>query len=576
MLLRRFTRPPRPQPFWIVPLNNSRTFSSSSIKCAKPYYVTTPIFYPNAAPHIGHLYTLVAADIFARHARLSSGEPIRFLTGTDEHGLKIQKAAQAQGLEPLEFCNKLSVRFNDLANKAGASYTRFIRTSEQDHRDTVQYLWRALDSQGLIYKGHHRGWYSVSDECFYTNGQVRRIRVPIKFKDGSSERTPGKRIPTKRVIISKETGSVVEWAEERNYMFRLSRFREFLLERYQSNPDVLHPPQQRTFILDMLSKPLADLSISRPRSRLHWGIAVPDDPEHTVYVWFDALTNYLTGVGYPWNGEEQGAKVYWPPDLQVVGKDIVRFHAIYFPAMLQALGLPLPKRLLAHSHWTVNRRKMSKSVGNVIDPFIAIDELGVDLVRYYLARVGGRFRDDVDWSGEQLEKHAAELQSLLGNFYLRVTSTAIRKRLHKDLHSNLRPLLEQSLETDKLKEAATPLQTLASVVDGHVKELNLADALEAIVHQLKAANVMLNLTEPWAKSTPQALIEKVYALSLETLRICGILLQPYIPAKAGELLDVMGVPPSERSLSHGEYLCGTIGEVMPGVKLFSRPSKHVD
>ncbi|KAH9994147.1 tRNA synthetases class I (M)-domain-containing protein [Russula compacta] len=523
----------------------------------KPYYLTTPIFYPNSVPHIGHLYTLVTTDILSRHARLARPDlTVSLLTGTDEHGLKIQRAAEAQNLDPREFCDRISDRFRDLADKANTSYTRFIRTSEKEHHYAVQHVWRALDSKGLIYKGSHKGWYSVSDECFYTDKQIE----PLKDPGGASNRE----------IVSKETGSVVEWTEEENYKFRLSRFRDFLLARYQSDPQAIHPPQQHANILDMLSMPLEDLSVSRPRSRLHWGISVPNDPEHTVYVWFDALINYLTGAGYPWNMEEP-KKIFqssWPPDLQVVGKDIIRFHAIYFPAMLQALELPLPKRLLAHCHWTVNRRKMSKSIGNVVDPFQVMEDLGTDLVRYYLARIGGRFKDDVDWSSEQLENNAAELQSLLGNFYLRVTSAAIRKRLPEDFDSHLRESLELSPNTENLREVANPLQHLASAVDHHIKKLCIAEALEAIIRQLKAANIMMNATEPWAKNTPDAVTGNVYALSLETLRICGILLQPFIPAKAGMLLDAMGIPRSERALEHAQYLRSPVGNVTPGVKLF--------
>jgi len=292
-----------------------------------------------------------------------------------------------------------------------------------------------------------------------------------------------------------------------------------------------------------------------------------------VYVWFDALINYLTGVGYPWNSEKERIESRWPPDLQIVGKDIVRFHAIYFPAMLQALDLPLPKRLLAHSHWTVNRRKMSKSIGNVVDPFQAIDDLGADPVRYYLARIGGRFKDDVDWSSEQLENNASELQSLLGNFYLRITSAAIRKRLPEDSQLGSRETLERSTDVEKLTEVVDPLKGLATVVNNHLEELRIAEALEAIISQLKAANMMMNATEPWAKDTPQALIGEVYALSLETLRVCGILLQPFIPAKAGMLLDVMSISHSERSLQHARYLAGTVRSAVPGVKLFSRMSR---
>jgi len=369
---------------------------------------------------------------------------------------------------------------------------------------------------------------------------------------------------------------VVEWTEEENYKFRLSHFRDSLLARYQSEPHAIYPPQQHANILDVLSTPLEDLSVSRPRHRLHWGISVPNDPTHTVYVWFDALINYLTGVGYPWGTEEQRIQSCWPPDLQIIGKDILRFHAIYFPAMLQALDLPLPKRLLAHCHWTVNRRKMSKSIGNVVDPFQAMEDLGTDLVRYYLARIGGRFKDDVDWSSEQLENNAAELQSLLGNFYLRITSAAIRKRLPKDLDLRMRESLEQSTDTENLREVTNPLQNLASVVDHHLKELRIAEALEVIIYQLKAANIMMNATEPWAKNTPETVTGKVYALSVETLRICGILLQPFIPAKAGMLLDALDIPLSERALEHAQYLRSPVRGVTPGVKLFSRASKNVD
>ncbi|KAH9060995.1 tRNA synthetases class I (M)-domain-containing protein [Lactarius vividus] len=540
--------------------SNSRSYSSFSGGDDKPYYLTTPIFYPNSVPHIGHLYTLVTTDILARHARLSRPDrTVNFLTGTDEHGLKIQRAAEAQNSKPLEFCDHISDRFRVLSGKADVSYTRFIRTSEKDHHYAVQHVWRELDSKGLIYKGSHKGWYSISDECFYTDNQVERLGSP-----GSS---------SEEIVVSKETGSVVEWTEEENYKFRLSNFRDCLLARYQSDPHAIHPPQQHSNVLDMLSMPLEDLSVSRPRHRLHWGIAVPDDPAHTVYVWFDALINYLTGAGYPWNAEKERIDSCWPPDLQVVGKDIVRFHAIYFPAMLQALDLPLPKRLLAHSHWTVNRRKMSKSIGNVVDPFQAIDELGADPVRYYLARIGGRFKDDVDWSSEQLENHASELQSLLGNFYLRSTSVAIRKRLPENFQSCSRETLEHSTDVEKLIEVMDPLKSLAAVVDSHLEELRIAEALEGIISQLKAANAMMNATEPWAKETPQALIGEVYTLSLETLRVCGILLQPFIPAKARMLLDALGISHSERSLQHARYLPGTVSSATPGVKLFSRMSR---
>ncbi|KAI0053765.1 hypothetical protein FA95DRAFT_484434 [Auriscalpium vulgare] len=521
------------------------------------YYLTTPIFYPNSVPHIGHLYTLVTGDILARHARLTRPDrPVHFLAGTDEHGFKIQKAAQERNLEPLTFVDELSAHFRNLAERTDTSHTRFIRTTERDHYDAVQHVWRDLDSKGLIYKGTHQGWYSVSDECFYPDSQVSRVKSPRHDAE---------------ITVSTETGSAVEWAEEENYKFRLSAFRESLLARYESDKNIVYPPQQHANVLGMLSLPLEDLSISRPRTRLHWGIPVPNDPEHTMYVWFDALTIYLTGAGYPWKTAEERTLTHWPPNVQVIGKDILRFHAIYFPAMLQALNLPLPRRLLAHSHWTVNRQKMSKSVGNVADPFQAMNHLGVDLVRYYLARVGGRFKDDVDWSPEQLEKHALELQSLLGNFYLRITAAAIRKRLPNDIDTQT--LLPELHEVPELNADVVALQNLSLIVDEHLQAFQVTEALEHIIHQLRAANQMLTVTEPWAKSTPPGLTQQVYALSLETLRVCGILLQPFIPSKAEELLNALGAPASMRTWRHGRYAGGAVGDVLPGVKLFVRPPR---
>jgi methionyl-tRNA synthetase len=242
------------------------------------------------------------------------------------------------------------------------------------------FIWlhqRALDAKGLIYKGDYSGWYSITDECFYTDAQVTT---------GPSSTT------TTPVTVSIETGAVVEWHNEQNYMFKLSQFQPSLLAHYSSN-NTIFPPQHHTHVVQILSEPLEDLSISRPRARLSWGVQVPGDPDHTIYVWFDALMVYLSGMGYPWKGD--GLREGWPVDLQVIGKDILRFHAIYLPAILQALELPLQKQLLAHAHWTTEQKKMSKSLGNVADPFEAIEEFGVDVVRFYLARIGGRFRDDV-------------------------------------------------------------------------------------------------------------------------------------------------------------------------------------
>lgn len=499
---------------------------------------------------------MVVADICARHQRISNSGSVHFMTGTDEHGLKIQQAAKAKGLEPQAFCDELSEHFRNLAAKANISYTRFSRTTEKDHHEAVEHLWRGLDAKGLIYKGKHEGWYSITDECFYTDTQVTKV---VPSVPGESE-----------YYISVETGSKVEWTQEENYKFRLSAFRESLLDHYRNNPDAIFPEQFHAEVLSTLSAPVEDLSVSRPRSRLTWGIPVPNDPEHTIYVWIDALTVYLSATGYPWAPARQSpAQAAWPPDVQVIGKDILRFHAIYLPAMLQALGLPLSKRLLTHSHWTVDQRKMSKSLGNVADPVQAIDEFGLDVVRYYLARVGGRFKDDVDWSHMQMEKHFRELMSLLGNTYLRITS---KKIMDKVIAADA---TGEVLELDLLRSLRVSVGSdLWQTVDEHMRHLRIADALEQIMETLRLANELMTKTQPWSKETKPSHASEVFFTITETLRVCGILLQPFVPATATSLLDVLGVPRDERSIRHANALSGqriSIKNITPGVRLFRAP-----
>ncbi|KAI0920762.1 hypothetical protein AcW1_005059 [Taiwanofungus camphoratus] len=551
-----------------------RRLSSTIGISVKPCYVTTPIFYPNSVPHIGHLHSLVIGDIFARYARLSDpSRPVRYVTGTDEHGLKIQKAAQARGMEPLAFCDELSEHFRvcygniqaffvnhltvmqALAKKADISHSYFARTSQHGHCDAVQHLWRELNARDLIYKGRHHGWYSVSDECFYPESQVTR-------KTDSEE----------EYYVSVETGSRVEWMEEENYKFRLSSFRSLLYDHFTKHNDAIYPPQHQADIVATLSSDkLEDLSVSRPRSRLTWGVPVPDDPEHTIYVWIDALTVYLSSVGYPWAGQRNGYQCGWPPDIQIIGKDILRFHAIYLPAMLAALNLPFPKRLLAHSHWTVDKHKMSKSIGNVADPIQAIDDFGTDVVRYYLARVGGRFRDDVDWSHEQLQKHSKEITSLLGNLYSRITSAKIQARVA----GMKRPSVNAIGGDDALFELLGCTRNLSIGVHSNMQKLQVTDALEKIVATLQEANMLMSRTAPWAKSTSVETTLNVCALILEALRICGILLQPFMPSKAALLLDSLGIPAEQRALEHAAMGQAQVGEVQSGVLLFEMPQLKV-
>ncbi|OAX41409.1 hypothetical protein K503DRAFT_767691 [Rhizopogon vinicolor AM-OR11-026] len=511
----------------------------------KPFYITTPIFYPNAVPHIGHLYSLVIADIFARFTRISEpNRPVHFLTGTDEHGLKIQKAAKDRGIEPSLLCDALSEQFRRLGTGANISNTVFLRTTEARHREAVEYVWRDLTAQDLIYKGTYSGWYSISDECFYTDSQVTHP-------------------PSSPTPISIETGSAVEWSSESNYKFRLSCFREPLLDYYTANPNSIYPHAHRERLIQSLKdEPLEDLSVSRPRERLSWGIPVPGDPSHTMYVWFDALTVYLTGVGFP--ADRQGSP--WPPNIQVIGKDIVRFHALYLPAMLLAMGKPLSHTLLAHAHWTAQQRKMSKSIGNVADPFDAMELWGVDAVRFYMARVGGRFKDDVDWSPEQLEKHADEIRSLLGNFFLRITSRTIRKRVASAPQLTFAQLTDQPLGGPN-GDVLSMLRTLKARVERCMEKFEVGEALDAIILVLREANGALTHTAPWSPQNPPAVAQESYLLSLEVLRVTGVCLQPFIPEAARNLLDALGVPEGERSLDFAGVGKADVGEVR-GVKLF--------
>ncbi|THV08315.1 hypothetical protein K435DRAFT_832837 [Dendrothele bispora CBS 962.96] len=536
-MLRHFVRLTRP----------SYRYASSS---TKPWYVTTPIFYPNAAPHIGHLYSLVTADIFARYNRIKNpSRPVVFVTGTDEHGLKIQKAAKAQNLPPKDFCDVISQQFRRLSEEADISHTRFIRTSEQAHYDTVQSIWRDLDSQGLIYKGSYSGWYSVTDECFYTDAQVTHI-----------PETPSS--PAR--IIAKETSSPVEFSEETNYMFRLSSFREALLQHYTTHKDAIFPDAYQTYVLGILESPLEDISISRPHSRLSWGIPVPNDPEHTIYVWVDAVISYLTGIGYPW--KDTGLSHGWPVDIQVIGKDIVRFHTIYLPAILLALNLPLPQRLLTHAHWTSSQKKMSKSLGNTTDPFQAMSEFGVDSVRYYLAKVGGRFRDDVDWSHIQVSKHDKELQALVGNLFMRVTSATMMSRVKEALENPEGSTeLPEDLRT-AFRELSDASAVLGSKVQESMDEMEVADALDSIVELLRLANKVLSDAAPWKNPLAHVSLES-HRSCLEALRVSGICLQPFIPGVAVRLLDALGVPQEKRTLESVKET-NTFEDVQVGTRLF--------
>ncbi|TNY18108.1 methionyl-tRNA synthetase [Rhodotorula diobovata] len=525
------TRSHLERPAWSRSLSSAAAASPTT---TKTFYATTPIFYVNADPHIGHLHSTLLADIYTRHARLR--DPRRgaiMCTGTDEHGLKIQRVAEAKGVQPKELCDGVSERFRELARAANIDHQVFIRTTEARHRTAVEHVWRELQKRGYIYKSSYAGWYAVSDEAYVPEGQVGEVIDP---KSGE------------KYMASTETGTRVEWMEEENYKFRLSAFREPLLEWLTTTPNPVQPPSRTTALVSSLSNPsstdLNDLSISRPASRLSWGIPVPDDPQHTIYVWIDALVNYLTAAGYPWLGGEAFEKgKVWPPDLQVVGKDIVRFHALYLPAVLLALDLPLPKHLLTHGHWTMDKFKMSKSRGNVANPFEAMQLWGVDAMRMYLMRVGGNSASDADYSASEIERfYRKDLSGQMGNLLNRVTTKKLTKKLESpELMCTMPTTLEKEDET-----LVKLLEDLPAAFDGHLASFDVHRALSAVFDALAESNRHVQLLSPWLATASPSDVHRALFFGSETLRIAGILLQPFMPTKAAQLLDMLGVDAARR------------------------------
>ncbi|GAA6026859.1 hypothetical protein JCM8097_005913 [Rhodosporidiobolus ruineniae] len=517
----------------------------------KSYYVTTPIFYVNADPHIGHLHSTLLADIYARYARLRDPQRGAVLcTGTDEHGLKIQRVAEAQGKSPKELCDGVSERFRDLVKAGNVDAQVFIRTTEERHRVAVEHVWRELAKRGHIYKSSYSGWYAVSDEAYVPESQVGEVIDP---KSGE------------KYMASTETGTRVEWMEEENYKFRLSALREPLLKWLQGEPTPVQPPSRSTALVSSLLQPIStdlnDLSISRPSSRLSWGIRVPDDPDHTIYVWIDALVNYLTAAGYPWNGGEafEEGKV-WPPNLQIVGKDIIRFHALYLPAVLLALDLPLPHHILTHGHWTMDKFKMSKSRGNVANPFEAMQLWGIDAMRMYLMRVGGNSASDADYSATEIERfYRKDLAGQMGNLLNRITNKKLLKKLETpEMLYTLPGTLEKEDE-----ELLKMLEDLPATFSAHLSSFEVHRALSAAFDVLAASNKHVQLLSPWLPDSTPSAAHRALFFGSESLRLVGILLQPFMPDKAKQLLDMLGVPEGRRRWEDAEV--GKGGERTPKV-----------
>jgi methionyl-tRNA synthetase len=483
------------------------------------YYLTTPIFYVNGAPHIGHAYTMIAADVLARWKRLS-GYEVFFLTGTDEHGQKVEKAAADAGKDPQEFTDEISAIFADIAKQMNVSYDQFIRTTEPRHKATAQALWKKLADDGHIYLGGYEGWYSVRDETFYDESEL--------VKNAAGEKVA-------------PTGAPVEYVTEPSYFFRLSNYGQALIDHIEANPDFIGPRERRNEVLGFLRSPegLKDLSISRTSFR--WGIPVPGDEAHVMYVWIDALTNYITACGYPdFAGHDKGR--FWPADLHLVGKDILRFHAVIWPAMLMAAGIALPKRVFAHGWWTVEGEKMSKSVGNVIDPRELAETFGVDPLRFFLLRET-TFGSDGDYSRAALIRRLnVELANDLGNLAQRTLSFVAKNA------GGVVP--RRGAKTAEDLALAAQRDALAATVGAMIDRQAFHEALEAIWVVVRAGNAYIDQQAPWTlRKTDAVRMEAVLANLLDLLRTLSTLLSPFMPESMSKMLDQLGVPADARDIA---------------------------
>ena len=479
------------------------------------FYITTAISYPNGVPHIGHAYEAVAADAIARFKRID-GYDVFFMTGTDEHGLKMTQTAAKEGISPRELSDRNAPVFMAMCEKLCVSQDRFIRTTEPAHYESSQELWRRMHAAGDIYLDTYAGWYSVRDEAFYDESET-------KLTDGGVRLGP--------------QGTPVEWTEEKTYFFRLSAYQERLLRHYAENPDFIGPDTRRNEVVSFVKGGLQDLSISR--TTFTWGVPVPEAPEHVMYVWVDALTNYITGVGFP--DETAPNWRYWPADLHIIGKDIVRFHVVYWPAFLMSAGVALPKRVFGHGFLFNRGEKMSKSVGNVIDPFALVDTYGADQLRYFFLREVA-FGQDGSYSHEAIVNRInADLANDLGNLAQRSLSMIAKNC------DGCVPRAGELSDADRamLAEVESLPQRVRAAMDQLAPHMALADIWSVVA----SANRYFAAEEPWVKrkSAPER-FATILAVTTETLRAVGIATQPFIPGAAAKLLDLVGVPPDKRAM----------------------------
>ena len=472
---------------------------------AEPYYLTTAISYPNGEPHIGHAYEAIAADVMARFQR-SQGRDVRFQTGTDEHGLKMAQAARAQGVEPRELATQMSLKFKAMCDELDVSYDRFIRTTDPDHYRASAAIWTAMAERGDLYLDRYEGWYSVRDEAFYDEDELQAGSEGNKLSPH---------------------GTPVEWTVEESWFFRLSNYQQPLLDHYAANPEFIRPESRRNEVLRFVEGGLKDLSVSR--TSFDWGIPVPGSPDHVMYVWLDALTNYLTGVGYPDGGDSY--RKYWPADCHLIGKDVVRFHAVYWPAFLLSAGLPLPRMIYGHGHLLARGEKMSKSVGNVVDPLSMARTYGVDALRYFLMREVS-FGQDGSVSEEALVTRVnAELANSFGNLAQRSLSM-----VHKNLAGIIPEKGEEIEDVALLAHVDQCCHSLATEFD----RFAFAAGIEAWMSGVFACNAYVDTMAPWGlkKSDPERMAQ-VLGTVVEAVRLLGTAVAPVVPQSSARLLALI-------------------------------------
>ena len=488
------------------------------------FYITTPIYYPSAKPHMGHAYSSIVADFFARLKRIQ-GHKVFFLTGTDEHGQKIQRAAEKANKDPLKFCDEISKTFRNLSSILNLSNDDFIRTTEKRHASAVTNLWNILEKKEEIYLSKYSGWYSVSDEAFYNEDEIEDL-------DGKK--------------ISKSSGSQVEWVEEESYFFKLSKWQEPLLKFYSENPKFILPESRKNEVISFVKSGLKDLSVSR--KSFSWGIKVPSNKDHVIYVWLDALTNYLSALNYP-KETEKLYKDFWPANIHIIGKDILRFHAVYWPAFLLAAGIKPPQRVYGHGWILSGDEKMSKSKGNILDPIEIIDIYGLDALRYYLLKEVS-FGNDGNISKEKLESCInSDLANNYGNLCQRVI-------LFCEKNIGLKVPEKYDFINDDLK-ILNDFKDNIKNIEKEINEQNINYYVEYVVNQLFKANKYFNDQAPWTKKDDSLRLNTIVFVSLELIRKISILLYPIIPNTSLKVLNIFSMKEKDikfDTISNNEYL----------------------